>query len=141
MKARMLKDAIVPNPVYDTRQHLQAESKGETYPHSPQLEVSAGYIASGNLAWSLCVPGMMNADPVAEPVDQDCMAAVKAWMTKNRPEILENYQAQLDNLEHIKDKAAKALILRRAKAYGLATESDAARAEAAAEAEAKPAKK
>lgn len=140
MKAKMLKDAIVPNPVYDTRQHLQAEAKGETYPHSPQLEVSAGYIANGREAWYLCVPGLMNAEPVAEPLDRECMDAVNGWMKKHRPQVLEDYQAQLDNLEHIKDKSAKALILRRAKAYGLATESDAARAEAAADAEAKPKK-
>ncbi len=129
MKARLLQDSEIVNRDYSTRDHLRADAAGEDYPHTPSIPVSKGYIASGRNAWLLCVPGVGNSAPIAEPVDQECINRVNEWMKKNRPAVLEQYQTQLDNLDFIKNKQDKAAILQRARQYGMVTQTEAAKAQ------------
>lgn len=120
MKARLLKDGRIVNPLYNRKEERRARNTGETYPHPPQVDVSAGYVLSDPDCWVHCCPGYLNSTPIAEPADAECSDAVAMFMQKTRPQLLQRVRSLYQNVTTIKDADLRKHIERQARAYGIA---------------------
>ena len=119
MKARLKQPGQVRNTLYSAAAAREAKKAGKPYAHAPYLSVKAGYVIDHPKAWIKCCPGLFNADPDAEPVDDECRAKVRNFMETARPEALKQLKNLIDNLDSIEDEDTRRELVTMAKAYGV----------------------
>jgi len=79
-----------------------------------------GHLMDDPHCWIHCVPGYMNAPPIAEPVDDECRARVARWM-ETRSAKLDGLRAMVRNKDNATPAQAKQLE-KLAEAYDIETE-------------------
>jgi hypothetical protein len=127
MKCRFLSAVRILNPAWSQAAANAATDAGTVYDVSQTLEFAPGYVVEDPQAWIHCCPGEMNAPPIAEPADEQCAAAVREWMEKQRPAGIAQLKAQLDQIDLLQNPADKQRLLDLGRAYGLiATKTPAA---------------
>lgn len=128
MKCKLLRPTLVMNPVWSEAEAREASAKGVPYLVPAEVEVAAGYELSGDQAWIHCCPGDLNAPPIAEPSDAECVEAVRVWMEVKRPAAIAAIKAQLDQIDKVTNPDDKKRLLAMGKAYGLIGDKKAAAA-------------
>lgn len=126
MKCRLIRPTMIFNPLWSEAEARKASAKGVPYEVPMEIEVGAGFELSDDQAWIHCCPGDMNAPPIAEPADDDCVEAVRVWMEVKRPAAIAAIKAQLDQIDKITNQEDKKRLLAMGKAYGLIGEKKAA---------------
>ncbi len=126
MKCRLLRPTMIFNPLWSEAESRKASEKGVPYEVPMEIEVAAGFELSDGQAWIHCCPGDLNAPPIAEPADDECVAAVRDWMENKRPAAIAAIKAQLDQIDKITNPEDKKRLLAMGKAYGLIGERKAA---------------
>ena len=119
MKARLLKETRLVNPLYSERDARLAMETGVPYDIPSTFEVSAGWVLDDPQAWIHCCPGDLNSPPIAEPVDAECREAVRVWMEEKRPLAIAQIKAQIDQIEFIKNPEDRDRLMAMGRAYGL----------------------
>lgn len=119
MKCRFLKTVRILNPAWSQAAANAAADAGQVYDVSQTLAFGPGYITEDPQAWIHCCPGDMNTAPIAEPADEQCAAAVRQWMEKQRPAGIAQLKAQLDQIDLLQNPADKQRLLDLGRAYGL----------------------
>ena len=79
MKAKRVKPAESPNPLYDATAARLARKKGEKYTEPVDLQHEPGEIVDDKNCWIQC----MGADPAMVPHDDECRAKVASF--RNSP--------------------------------------------------------
>jgi hypothetical protein len=124
MKCRFLNAVVVANPTFSHHAFEAARDAGTPYDVPRQVTVEAGFIIEDPQAWIHCCPGDSNADPIAEPVDDECREAVRVWMTEKRPAGIAAIKAQLDQIDLIQDEGHRNRLKQLGRAYGLLPSGD-----------------
>lgn len=119
MKAKLLQDSLIVNPLYNRREARRAANDGKEYPHPQQIEVAAGFVLTDSDCWVHCCPGYMNATPIAEPADDECREAVQTFLKKTRPQLLQRIRDLYENIHSVKDADLRRHIEAQAQAYGI----------------------
>lgn len=119
MKCKLLAATLIANPLWSQAALDKARSMRVPYTVPPEIEVAAGYVLTDPNAWVHCCPGDLNAPPIAEPADEECVVAVREWMEVKRPVAIAAIAAQLEQIEMIKNPEDKKRLLAMGKAYGL----------------------
>lgn len=84
MKARFIKHVKKPNPLFNQAEWAQCQRMGEVYPIPHDVVIEPGLVVEHPRAWRACMPGFLNAEPVAEPADESCRLRVEFEMAKFR---------------------------------------------------------
>lgn len=119
MKCRLLNAMRIMNPAWSEAAANEAKAKGEKYNIPFEIDVAAGFEISDPQAWIHCCPGDLNAPPIAEPADAECVEAVRVWMEEKRPAAIAAIKAQLDQIDKVTNPEDKKRLLAMGKAYGL----------------------
>jgi hypothetical protein len=119
MRCALLASTRISNPLFNRAEFDRARQESRKYLVPEQIEVGAGFQLEGEDAWIHCCPGDFNADPIAEPVDDECREKVREWMEEKRPLAIAQIRAQLDQIDLITDPRDKQHLLAMARSYGL----------------------
>lgn len=119
MKCKLLAATLIANPLWSQAALDKARSMRVPYTVPPEIEVSAGYVLTDPNAWVHCCPGDLNAPAIAEPADDECVAAVREWMEVKRPAAIAAIAAQLEQIDMITNAEDKKRLMAMGKAYGL----------------------
>lgn len=127
MKCKFLKPVQIANPLFsvdefEKQQRLNAgKPAGDRteYPHSPSIDVEEGYELEHPQAWMHCCPGLMNAQPIAEPADEECKAKTLGWLQETRPQKLAQLKQMYEQRHKFKDATVRESIEQQAVAYGI----------------------
>ena len=84
------------NPDYDRKAARKAKREGAEYDVPQVIKRPVGHIQEHTDCWKHCVPGHMNADPIAVPEDEECRDKVRQWMAE-RPKRIAALAAMLRN--------------------------------------------
>ena len=117
MKCRLTVENPGVNPAYSLADHQRAKAAGKAYDVPKEITYPVGFEFEGDLAWTYCVPGYRNEAPKAEPIDDECRAAVRKHLEQHQPAAFRRLQALVRNPP--KNPHEKAHVFKLAKAYGL----------------------
>lgn len=116
MKVRLLRDTDGPNPMFNAKEYSKARAERRKYPYHHSIIIPKGTEIDHPDAHIHCRPGVNNAPPLAEPVDDEAKAEHAAYLLTVPGRLLELKalaEAVDPNTAYGKDAIACA------KAYGL----------------------
>lgn len=119
MRATLLVESQIRNPVWNEAAAKAASDSGREYDVPALVSVAPGFVLEGDDCWIHCCPGDMNAQPIAEPACDACREAVRVWMETRRPAAIESIRNALANLSSFKNPQDRDRLTAMGRAYGL----------------------